>query len=448
MASDRRFALGLAWRLLLLFGLAVLSAVSFQVPGLLVARFLLLLATAGAVWSLWFFINRTNRAIARFLEALHYDDFAQRFSLGDGSGFPQLAMALDNAVRALDARRRQADDEVRFLSAVVDYCPVPLLMIDDGSRVTLLNKAARRQFRHATGVRLADFEPYGAEFQSALALTASGRRITRMLDDAVPQRTVVESARIERLGQDRRIVSILPVQGVLGAAEMAAQNEVVRVLTHEIMNSLTPVMSLARSAADLLAANRDDAASLTEARLAIDTAARRAEGLHRFVESYRSFANVPDVRRRLFPAEPWLGEIVRLFKADARWQSVRVEALADPALQVDGDPELLAQLCLNLLRNAAMAAMGHTSDPLVQIAIMAGSEGRARIDVADNGPGIPANRREDVFLPFYTTRADGHGVGLSFVRQIVTAHGGAIAVSEAPIGGALFRATIGGSQPW
>lgn len=443
MASDRRFAFGLAWRLLLLLGLAGLFALSFQVQGLLVARLLLLLATAGAVWGLWFFINRTNRAIARFLEALHYDDFAQRFSLGDGSGFPQLAAALDNAVRELGRKRQQADDEVRFLSAVVDDSPIPLLMIDDGDRVTLLNKAARRQFKRVAAVRLADFEPFGAEFQSALMQTASGRRLTRIMDDGVPQRAVLESARIERLGQDRRIVSVLPLQNMLGAAEVAAQNEVVRVLTHEIMNSLTPVMSLARTAADLLASNAGDPASVPqEARQAIDTVARRAEGLHRFVESYRSFANVPDVRRRQFPAEPWLAEIVRLFKADARWQAVRVAAHADPALQINADPELLSQLCLNLLRNAAMAAINHGDDPAVQVSILAGNEGRTVIEVADNGPGIPADRREDVFLPFYTTRADGHGVGLSFVRQIVTAHGGWIAVSDAAQGGALFRAAL------
>jgi signal transduction histidine kinase len=121
---------------------------------------------------------------------------------------------------------------------------------------------------------------------------------------------------------------------------------------------------------------------------------------------------------------------------------VRVESHADQAIRIDGDPELLAQLCLNLLRNGAMAAMGHCADPRVLVRISGGSAGRTVIEVADNGPGIPVDRREDVFLPFYTTRADGHGVGLSFVRQIVTAHGGSIAVSEAPLGGALFRATI------
>ena len=444
MASDRRFAFGLAWRLLMLLGLTGVFAASLQHEGLAVARALLAAGAAAAVWNLWHFINRTNRAIARFLEALHFDDFSQRFSLGGDSGFPQLAQALDSAIRELGRKRKDADDEVRFLSAVVDDSPVPLLMIDDGDHVTLLNKAARRQFKRADGVRLADFERFGAEFQSALALTASGRRLTRMLDDGVPQRTVVESARIERLGQDRRIVSILPMQNMLGAAEMAAQNDVVRVLTHEIMNSLTPVMSLARTAADLLAAQTAPNAIVSEeARLAIDTVARRAEGLHRFVESYRTFANVPDVRRRQFAAEPWLAQIVLLFKADDRWQSVRVEARADAPLQIDGDPELLAQLCLNLLRNGAMAALGHRSDPAVLISISGTSPGRTVIEVADNGPGIPADRREDVFLPFYTTRADGHGVGLSFVRQIVTAHGGSIAVSDADLGGALFRATIG-----
>ena len=124
--------------------------------------------------------------------------------------------------------------------------------------MTLLNKAARRQFVDQPGVRVADFAAYGAEFVAALGLPPSGRRLTQLIKDGVAQRVMIETARIERLGSNLRIVSVLPVQNVLGAAEMAAQSGLVRVLTHEIMNSLTPVTSLVRSAADILATAEKD----------------------------------------------------------------------------------------------------------------------------------------------------------------------------------------------
>ena len=137
---------------------------------------------------------------------------------------------------------------MRFLSAVVDDAPAALLTIDEDERVTLLNKAARRQFVDR-GVRVADFPLYGAD-PSRRSAPSLGRRVTQLIRDGVTQRVIIETARIERLGSNLRIVSILPVQNVLGAAEMAAQSGLVRVLTHEIMNSLTPVTSLVRSAAE------------------------------------------------------------------------------------------------------------------------------------------------------------------------------------------------------
>jgi two-component system nitrogen regulation sensor histidine kinase NtrY len=437
MGFERRFAWGLAWRLALAVGLMVLLALSFTVPGYAAAHLVLGLAAAAALWGLWYHVGRTNRALARFVDALRHDDFAQRFSLGSGSGFDELGMALDRAIVEVGRRREAAAEEARFLSAVVDDSPVALLMIDQGDRVTLLNKAARRQFGQAPTMRLPAFEIYGSELVAALAIPFTGRRLTRITREGVAQRAVLEGARMERLGEDIRIVSVLPVQRLLGSAEMAAQSDLVRVLTHEIMNSLTPITSLARSAADLLAAEADP--RLADARAAVDIVARRAEGMHRFVESYRAFATAPDVRRRQVEAGPWVAEIARLFAADPAGDGVALATEADPAALLDADPELLAQVVINLLRNAAAAARAHAADPQVRLSIRAAGPQSVLIEVADNGPGIPVDRREDIFLPFYTTRREGQGVGLSFVRQVAIAHGATLAVDSAPEGGALIR---------
>lgn len=436
----RRVEWGLALRLALALALSLLFILSFWRPGLLMARVALGAGAALAIWALWHQLRRTNRAIARFVDAIRYDDFAQRFSLGEGGGFDALSEALDSAIIGLGKRRMESANEVRFLSSVVDDAPIALITVEDGDRVSLLNKAARRQFGGLGGRRLADFAPFGSEFVAALAQPSPGRRLTRMTVDGASQRTIVEAARIERLGQDIRIVSLLPVQNMLGSAEMAAQSDLVRVLTHEIMNSLTPVTSLARTASDLLASpSLENSPELADARIAIDTVARRAEGMHRFVESYRSFAAASEVRRRSFDAGPWADEIARLFAADPASQGVAVTLKTDAETRIDGDPELLAQLCLNVLRNGAVAAAGHSPTPEVRLHISRSAAGATIIEVSDNGPGIPPDRREDIFLPFYTTRAEGHGVGLSFVRQVAVAHSGSISVADNPTGGAVFR---------
>jgi signal transduction histidine kinase len=238
------------------------------------------------------------------------------------------------------------------------------------------------------------------------------------------------------------MLSILPVQSELGVLEVAAQADLVRVLTHEIMNSLTPVTSLARSGAEMVAAAEQTGASLADARVATETVARRAEGILRFVESYREFAQTPDVHRKSFKAQPWGEELLRLVRANAGERAIDLRLEVEPAtMSLDADPELLAQTLLNLLRNA-IRAVGDAAEPNVTLTMAREPNGRSRIEVRDNGPGIAPDRREDIFLPFYTTHKGGSGVGLSFARQVALAHGGSIVALEAPEGGANIRMMI------
>jgi signal transduction histidine kinase len=214
------------------------------------------------------------------------------------------------------------------------------------------------------------------------------------------------------------------------------------VLTHEIMNSLTPVTSLARSGAEMVAAAEDGGGDLSQARIATETVARRAEGILRFVQSYREFAQTPEVHRRRFKAEPWGEEILRLAVTSTGERAVDARLEVEPkSLTIDADPELLAQAALNLLRNAVRAT-AEADEPVVVLRIARDRDARFRIEVRDNGRGIAEDRREDIFLPFYTTHKGGSGVGLSFARQVALAHGGSIVALDAPEGGATLRMLV------
>jgi signal transduction histidine kinase len=189
-----------------------------------------------------------------------------------------------------------------------------------------------------------------------------------------------------------------------------------------------------------VAAKRDP--SLGDAKQATDTVARRAEGILRFVESYREFAQAPDVHRRQFKARPWAEEIMRLALANASDLNIETRLEVEPrTMSVTADPELLAQALLNLLRNS-IRAVADLDRGIVVLQIAREPGGHFRIEVRDNGSGIPEDRREDIFLPFYTTHKGGSGVGLSFARQVALAHGGSICALEAPEGGANLRMVI------
>ena len=444
MGFERNFAIGFGWRLLLLLGAVGAFALACWEPDLRAARLLAGALAIGAVWGLWHYIGRTNREVARFVEALRYGDFNQGFGRTVRGGFDELGLALGDAMRQLRAERAQANEEARIHAALADESPAALLLVDDGGRVTLSNKAARKLFNRLGGTRIEDFAPYGSDLVAALeGGEIGGRKVVPLRIDNVVQRAMVSRAALDRLGRRLAIVAVQPIQHELSAVELAAQADLVRVLTHEIMNSMTPVVSLAESAARLIAnvpVDRDPA--IADARIAIETLARRAAGIMHFVEAYRAFSRAPVVDRRIFPAAPWAEELGRLFAASDAGRDVPLDLAIEPAdLTLDADPDLLAQVAINLLKNGAEAASAHAAAPRVNLAIRLLAGGRTMIAVGDNGPGIAAELAAEIFLPFFTTKAGGTGVGLSLARRIITAHGGAIALGQAREG-ALFEIVI------
>jgi nitrogen fixation/metabolism regulation signal transduction histidine kinase len=442
MGFRRRFEFGLAWRTLLLVATIWLLAKALSTPDLRAARLVAAFVAFAALGSMWQFIRKTNFLVARFIESVRFEDYSQRFSDPSGGGFDVLGDTLDAALKQLQARHVRASDESRYLAAIVDDSPSALVSIDEDGRLELLNKAARQLFSRHSLARREDLAALGPELAAAAELPPGTRKVTRLLIDGVPHRAIFASAHVARLDRGVAILSILPVQSELGALEVAAQADLVRVLTHEIMNSLTPVTSLARTSAEMVALAEEQGAELGDARVATETVARRAEGILRFVESYREFAQSPDVRRQTFAAMPWAEELLRLSLASAgdRHAGAALEVKPE-TLKLTADPELLAQALLNLLRNA-FRVTADIPDPVVVLAMSRQAGGRFRIEVRDNGPGIPVDRRDDVFLPFYTTHKGGSGVGLSFARQVALAHGGSISAGEAPEGGAAIRLII------
>jgi two-component system nitrogen regulation sensor histidine kinase NtrY len=442
MDFRRKFEFGLAWRTILLIGAILLVAKAAATPGVRAGLVVATLIGIAAMASLWNFIRRTNFLVSRFIESVRFDDYSQRFSDPSGGGFDVLGQTLDQALKTLQARHTRETAESRYLAAIVDDAPSALLTVHRDGRVEVLNKAARQLFARHPMHRIEDLEGLGPELSAAVNLPAGTRKITRLILEGVPQKAIFASAQVARLDQPVTVLSILPVQSELGALEVAAQADLVRVLTHEIMNSLTPVTSLARTGAELVAtaAKRDNA--LADAKTATETVARRAEGILRFVESYREFAQAPDIHRRQFKAEAWAEEIMRLALANASERNVDARLEVEPrTMSLNADPELLAQAVLNLLRNS-IRATADLDPSIVVLGLAREPNGHFRVEVRDNGPGIPEDRREDIFLPFYTTHKGGSGVGLSFARQVALAHGGSICALDAPEGGANLRMVI------
>jgi len=442
MGFDRRFTLVLAGWVAVLLATLFASIAAFNAPGLGAARIVALVLVAGALAGLWRHIQRTNIMLARFVEALRHGDFAARFDHRGGPSFAALATALDAAMQQLQAEGENTAHDLRYRDALIDDMPVALLTVDPAAGVTLTNRAARRLFTAHSGIRPEDFATYGATFAARLAEDRENARELVMLDlPGGPQRAILRIATLHRLGTPIRAITVQPVQGTLDAVEMAAQTDLVRVLTHELLNSLTPVTSLAHTAADALEAEPSDQST---ARTAMGILSRRIASLHRFVQSYRSVANVPMVRLQDFAVDTFANELVRVVGIE--WPGASFQTDIDPAVTLRADPDLLAQALINLLRNAAQAADATSDDPRVILRLARDNAGGVIITISDNGAGVPEPLRREIFLPFYTTRAEGTGIGLNLVRQIVVAHGWSIDIRRSEAGGAEFLIRTAGPR--
>ncbi|RYD68348.1 MAG: sensor histidine kinase, partial [Sphingomonadales bacterium] len=318
MGFDQRFTIGLIAWIVLLGATIAASMWAIATPGLGAARLVALAAAAATFGGLLNHVTRTNRTVARFLEALKFGDTAMRFDTRGGAGFDDLGIALNDAMGRFREGQERAAGELRYLDALVDDIPVALLTVSSEGQVAMANKAARRMFKGDQRTRPDDFVAYSATFARRLADGPPGEELLILNLDGRPQRVLVSSAMLDRLGQRTRAIGLQPIQGTLDAVEMAAQTDLVRVLTHEILNSLTPVTSLAATAADLLAdADLSADPRIADARAAVSTLARRAQGLGNFIEAYRAVARTPEIRPRHVAALPWAQELARIFSAES-----------------------------------------------------------------------------------------------------------------------------------
>ena len=439
MGSSRRFTLRLGLRIAGLVAATLAFAWLVQRPGLPTAT---LLAAACILWAgvaIWSLVQRTNIELARFIGAIGQRDLTQSHAQGGrGSGFDELGRAFEAAIARLRDGQAKGRADTHFAELVVDSAPTPILAIDAQGRIDLANRAARRLFAGVRGVRTDDYAAFGAPFVEALRHAESGRRLTQLTIDGVQQRAMLGVTAIDRNAERWRVVVLQVIQHELDLAEVAAQAELVRILTHEIMNSMTPVTSLAVSAAELMAGIDVQDAAFADARAAVETLARRADGIMHFVDTYRAFTAAPLIAPVPIAARAWAAQLATLFAASPHGAAVRLELAVEPGEPVImGDAALLTQVMLNLLKNAGEAALGHAANPVVTLSIASVEGGRMRLAVADNGPGIAPRHANEIFLPFFTTKRDGTGVGLSLARQIVLLHGGSIRVAPHETGACI-----------
>ena len=329
------------------------------------------------------------------------------------------------------ARAQQLDQALALLDAVT----VALFALGPDGRIRFANRAARALAGEVARLEDALDGPAAAE---VLALPVGGRRIVTLSDGRSMLVWVGVVATPD--GGPQRLVSLQAVAGELDAVQVGAWHAMTRVLAHEMMNALTPVASLAESLARMTGGDTRPAVSG-----AADTIARQSRHLIDFVERYRAIADLPAPAFAPLDLTTFLADIETLGDAQLGARGIAFFAsLPVAAVPLEADAGLLRQALLNLLRNAGDAVAGASGGAVRFACAVDGKE--LRFEVHDDGPGIPLERIEEIFVPFYTTKEGGAGIGLALARQIALAHGGRLTAAANGGRGMTFVLSIPASQ--
>jgi signal transduction histidine kinase len=241
-------------------------------------------------------------------------------------------------------------------------------------------------------------------------------------------------------GQKYSLVSIQNIHSELEEREMEAWQKLIRVLTHEIMNSITPIASLTSTVSGLIKDtyrkkiedNKLRNEHLNDIQQALQTIQKRSQGLLHFVDAYRNLTLIPKPNFQIFLIKELFDRIKKLMQANIEQNSIQFKVNVEPeTLELTADPELVEQVLINLLLNAFQAVKGRKSARIELNALLDG-RGRIIIQVGDNGPGISKENQEKIFIPFFSTKEEGSGIGLSLSRQIIRLHHGSIGVYSEP----------------
>jgi len=419
------------------------------------------------------YAEKTARDLTRFLESVRYADFSQGFTSGGrGPLFDRLRDAFRDVTSEFRRVRAEKEEQVRYLENVVQHIGIPLISFRDDGTVELMNRAARRLLRTGPIRNVEALTDLSTELVGHLRDLEPGKQaMVRVTEDDRTMQLSVSVSRFRLRDEAHAIATIQDLRNELEEKEMEAWQQLTRVLTHEIMNSVAPISSLASTANRLLAdvpTSRGDGAPdgteptagdgsrdpgeqpdkqpdepptdadlkevTADAREAVETIERRSKGLISFVDSYRSFTKIPNPKFEVLEAHEMFENVRRLLRVQIEEHDLTCEVKVNPdPLEFTADPELIEQVLINLTLNAIQAVEGR-DDARIEMRARIDRRSRPVLQIIDNGPGIPPDVQERIFVPFFTTKEDGSGIGLSLSRQIMRLHGGTLTVrSEANV---------------
>jgi two-component system, NtrC family, nitrogen regulation sensor histidine kinase NtrY len=385
------------------------------------------------------FVNQTNRKLTRFLESVKYSDFISGFAYDNqlGKSFKDLNVAFNEVLEAFRKARSEKEEHWQYLNSVVQQVRTGILSFDADGTIQLINTNARK-FMGAQNLKtIHQLKEINTKLYETLTTVEPGKSALYKGPNEVY--LTIQATELRIRGNDVKLLTLQNIQPELQKQELEAWQNLTRVLRHEIMNSITPISSLTSTLKEILdydLVKKDTHYELKEEgaddlREGLNTIENRSKGLIKFIDAYREYTSLPIPTIKTVRLKDLIDKVAMLMRPEIKKYNVQLHhACASEYLTIQADEEMIEQVLINLIKNSAEAI---TETPNARIDLIGKYDtNHVLIEVTDNGPGIIPEAIDKIFVPFYTTKKSGSGIGLALSRQIMQLHNGTLTVESKP----------------
>lgn len=373
------------------------------------------------------YITKTNRDLSKFIFAIKHNDFSVNFQAYKlGSAFDELHDSFRDLLEIYRQNKLEKEEQFQFLNGVIERLPVGVLIADDQDQIRLMNSEAQRLLDVPQVGKFTRIDSFVPGLTNRLLSLESDRpsRLEVKKNENTEELDVVRMQIIQESAHNVFIIQDLNARRQ--DTEMDAWLKLIRILTHEVMNSITSISSLSATSVEMARKSEVDSSLID----ALQSIKHRSDAMLRFVNDYRKLTNIPAPKKQWLSLAEIVTEQLNLLKPEFKNRAVAIDLQINEKMKVFADEALFSQTVMNVLLNS-MYALESTENAAIKISAV--KEGQqTQLSIEDNGSGISISDQNHVFVPFFSTRDEGSGIGLSLCRQIMRAHGGSISFQSKP----------------
>lgn len=399
--------------------------------------FFLLLIFFIQVSEIIYFLNRTNRQIAFFFDAIRNDDSTLNFPKKTGNiALNELNISLNKVNKLIKHIKFDLQEQEQYFKTILEHISTGIITFNDKGTIFLANTSAknlleREHLNHIDQIAGIDKKLYS----TLKELQAGDNRLVSFNGKNGLVQLSLKSTQFKTASENLLLVTIQDVKNEMDSKELESWIKLIRVLTHEIMNTVAPITSLSQTILGYYKNLEEQPPSekmIANTVKGLEVINDRGAGLISFVETYRKLTRIPPPDKKTIGVKQLFEQIITLIGIESEQNNVRIEAEVNPPeLEISADKKQISQVLINLVKNSK-EALKNSEEGNIVLQGKINEYGRALITVSDNGPGIPQDLMDKIFVPFFTTKDSGSGIGLSLSRQIMLLHGGSLKVVSKP----------------